>query len=271
MPYVYIHVQEYRSGFEQGVLKALYENGFYEYKKISLVGSLKASILKRLNPETLKPFVRGDIREDGWIFMAYRVYYLKKDGFFSELWNSPESVKTSNISQKKRISKKRADSERGDHLERRKNPVTGRNFKLGNIDEKGRYFVCYHNYSFDGEYFNEQWASPKRWHRLHVSQAVASARKRAKKFSLPFEITVDDAVKIFPKDNKCPALGMEMIWGLEKSRFHSPSLDRIEPRKGYVLGNICWISFRANIIKNDASADEILKVGNFLLGLEKAK
>lgn len=34
------------------------------------------------------------------------------------------------------------------------------------------------------------------------------------------------------------------------------SLDRIDPRKGYVKGNVWIISYRANLIKNDGTAEE---------------
>ena len=44
-----------------------------------------------------------------------------------------------------------------------------------------------------------------------------------------------------------------------------PSLDRIVPKKGYVEGNIAWISNRANVIKNDGTAEEHLKVAEYIL------
>jgi hypothetical protein len=37
---------------------------------------------------------------------------------------------------------------------------------------------------------------------------------------------------------------------------NSPSLDRINPEKGYVRGNIAIISYRANRMKADGTADE---------------
>ena len=49
--------------------------------------------MKRLNPDTGKPFVRGDTRADGFLFFKYNTSKIKKDGSFWERWLSPESFK----------------------------------------------------------------------------------------------------------------------------------------------------------------------------------
>ena len=47
--------------------------------------------MKRLNPDTGKPFKRGDLREDGFIFKTYLPSKIKKDGFVHEDWRSPNA------------------------------------------------------------------------------------------------------------------------------------------------------------------------------------
>lgn len=48
--------------------------------------------MERINPETGKPFKRGDVREDGYIFISYKSKApLRKDGTYKELWLSPEA------------------------------------------------------------------------------------------------------------------------------------------------------------------------------------
>ena len=47
--------------------------------------------MRRLNPETGKPFKSGDLREDGFIFKTYIPSQVKKDGFFVEDWRSPKA------------------------------------------------------------------------------------------------------------------------------------------------------------------------------------
>jgi hypothetical protein len=47
--------------------------------------------MKRVNPETGKPFKQGDIRADGFIFRAYVTTRIKKDGHYVENWYSPDA------------------------------------------------------------------------------------------------------------------------------------------------------------------------------------
>ena len=48
-----------------------------------------------------------------------------------------------------------------------------------------------------------------------------------------------------------------------KNNDLSPSIDRINPRKGYIKDNIIVVSMRENRIKTDASFTEIIKVADF--------
>ena len=48
--------------------------------------------MKRLNPETGKPFKQGDVREDGRIFQGYNST-IGKNGYQYEKWLSPTSFK----------------------------------------------------------------------------------------------------------------------------------------------------------------------------------
>ena len=45
--------------------------------------------MKRLNPETGKPFKRGDIREDNYVFKHYELTRIKQNGYFKEVWYNP--------------------------------------------------------------------------------------------------------------------------------------------------------------------------------------
>ena len=59
--------------------------------------------MRRLDPNTSLPFKRGAKREDGWEFRRYRFdRALTADGYFQELWISPEAVETARISENKR-------------------------------------------------------------------------------------------------------------------------------------------------------------------------
>ena len=92
-----------------------------------------------------------------------------------------------------------------------------------------------------------------------------TARKRAKKNNIPFNLTEDYLKSIYPSDMICPVLGFEMSVGLDENGRPdtSPSLDRIIPEKGYVQGNVVVVSMRANTIKRDATPEELRKVADF--------
>ena len=88
----------------------------------------------------------------------------------------------------------------------------------------------------------------------------ASAKFRAKRDKLPFEITLEDIV--IP--THCPVLGIELRVGCGNPTDCSPTIDKIVPALGYVPGNIQVISFRANSIKRDATAEELYKVARYV-------
>jgi hypothetical protein len=78
-----------------------------------------------------------------------------------------------------------------------------------------------------------------------------NARRRAKKKGLEFNIEVKDIY--IPR--RCPILKVPLIC----STRYSPSIDRVEPTKGYVKGNIAVISNLANSMKANATRQELLK------------
>jgi hypothetical protein len=109
----------------------------------------------------------------------------------------------------------------------------------------------------------EHWISKSAYQRKRVCTAHGAAKRRALKKRVPFDLSIDHLADIFPKDGVCPALGLPMVWG-DQDRHTSPSLDRIVPEKGYVVGNVRWLSQLANQIKTNATTAEICAVADFL-------
>ncbi len=91
---------------------------------------------------------------------------------------------------------------------------------------------------------------------------LKNARRRAKDCGVPFSITEADC--IVPA--VCPILGIPLFRGKGQNGFsdNSPSLDRIIPELGYVPGNVCVISYRANRIKSDASRAELHAIADYI-------
>lgn len=83
---------------------------------------------------------------------------------------------------------------------------------------------------------------------------LSGAKSRAKKKGLEFSLTKDD-IEI---PETCPIFGIP-IKRNDGSGFHnnSPSLDRIDNNLGYTKDNVRVISNRANLLKCDASLEEL--------------
>ncbi len=86
------------------------------------------------------------------------------------------------------------------------------------------------------------------------------AKQRAKKFNLKFDLKPSDI--IIPK--KCPVLGIPLKKANKKMNDFSPTIDRINPSKGYTKDNICVISNRANRIKSDGNVKEHQQVIEYI-------
>ena len=85
---------------------------------------------------------------------------------------------------------------------------------------------------------------------------LRNAKQRAKTKGLEFNIDISD----IELPNVCPLLGIPLFSSYReegKSVDNSYSIDRINPSKGYIKGNVWVISYKANRIKNDASLEEL--------------
>lgn len=115
---------------------------------------------------------------------------------------------------------------------------------------KGRRF-CITCYSIYWKEYNQK------WHRDNTERKLFNhAQSRAKANKLPFNLEVKDIV--IPE--LCPILGLKLVRGVGKVIAESPSIDKIDPKLGYVKSNIRVISFRANTLKNNATLDELRKI-----------
>lgn len=82
-------------------------------------------------------------------------------------------------------------------------------------------------------------------------------RKRAKQKQLEHDLDYEFLQSLFCLN--CPIDNLPLLWerGHKKPQNNSPSLDRIDPRKGYTKNNVWLISYRMNRIKNDATPEEL--------------
>jgi hypothetical protein len=89
---------------------------------------------------------------------------------------------------------------------------------------------------------------------------VHGAKTRAKREDVPFDLTPTDV--IIPE--RCPVFGIVLERGKQKVGPNSPTIDRIDPTKGYVRGNIAVISHYANTLKNNGTAAEHRRIAEWM-------
>jgi hypothetical protein len=79
------------------------------------------------------------------------------------------------------------------------------------------------------------------------------AKQRASQKNIEFNIDVDD---IFIPEF-CPILNLKLRKNHKGWAPDAPTLDRIIPERGYVKGNVKVISGKANVMKNNATINEL--------------
>jgi hypothetical protein len=101
----------------------------------------------------------------------------------------------------------------------------------------------------------------RRSQKLPIAQVLFNnAKMRAKSRDLPFDLSVSDIVV----PEFCPVLGVKLEVAVGHAKANSPSIDRIDPSKGYTRDNICVISYKANTIKNDATLEQLREVVRYV-------
>ena len=100
-----------------------------------------------------------------------------------------------------------------------------------------------------------------------VQRTVWKAKERAKRKNVPFNITTAYVASIM--GDNCPIFGEPFVlFGTKTGVDMTPNIDRIDPKKGYVEGNIAVISAKANRIKSSYQSKDLYKVAQWLEQIE---
>lgn len=112
-----------------------------------------------------------------------------------------------------------------------------------------------------------------RWMKIHYRKNPAWAMwrravARAALKGFDCNITFDD---LLPLPKKCPVLGISLRASRGPQDPQAYSLDRIENKKGYILGNIIVMSYKANRLKNDGTAQEHEAIARWMRSIKRRK
>jgi len=92
------------------------------------------------------------------------------------------------------------------------------------------------------------------------------------------EMTLEYLKKLWENQNgKCPITGCDLIlpsstmgWEIKKeTKWKRASIDRIDNSKGYVIGNVRFISYMANIARNNMTDIELIQFCRAVSGHNK--
>jgi hypothetical protein len=103
--------------------------------------------------------------------------------------------------------------------------------------------------------------SSKEWNANNKDSLILKRLKeRSIQKGLDFDLTVAD----IDVPLKCPVFGFDLRRNHKVPLFNSPSVDRINPTKGYTKDNIQIISQLANAMKQNASPEQLLKFAEWI-------
>ena len=94
------------------------------------------------------------------------------------------------------------------------------------------------------------------------------ARIRAKSLKVPFDLTPEYLESIWT--GICPVTKKQIYHNCDRSYEYAAELDRLVPEKGYVKGNVNWLSRRANRLKNSVSFEEIEQLAIWMKEVQDA-
>lgn len=89
-------------------------------------------------------------------------------------------------------------------------------------------------------------------------------RSSTKSRSIPFDLDLEFMLDLWRKQGgKCYYTDLPMIAGRDEKtqfqRWDAPSLDRKDPDKGYMKGNVVWCIFGVNAFKNSLTEEQFLE------------
>lgn len=119
--------------------------------------------------------------------------------------------------------------------------------------------------SQDGLYSNCK-NCKRQYRRSIINQMLNNAKRRAKDRNIDFDLDLDFLYYLKNKqNNKCAITGVELNWTpmpVSKQRECPPdraSLDKINPKKGYIKTNVQLVTDFSNRMKYTYSIEEILR------------
>lgn len=104
-----------------------------------------------------------------------------------------------------------------------------------------------------------------------IRTRLREAKTRIKKFGrTETDLTEDYLYDLFKAQNgHCALLGYEI--SIERAHPLALSLDQIDPGKGYIVGNVQWVTWVANRAKGDMTQDDFYRMCELAIEYRKVQ
>lgn len=97
--------------------------------------------------------------------------------------------------------------------------------------------------------------------KVAVSRALRSARIKSEAKGIVFDLPKGTTAKLVEEcGGVCAMSGLPFRFGGVSGSTYSPSIDRIEPEKGYVAGNVRVILHGINALKSSGTDEDVFAV-----------
>ncbi len=98
---------------------------------------------------------------------------------------------------------------------------------------------------------------------IKLRSMLSAAQHRANKHNLDFNLDIEYLAKLWNDQNgKCFYTNLPMKWAKDRVSFWSPSLDKLDPTKGYTKNNVVLTLFAVNSFKQEMKASDFIKFVN---------
>ncbi len=119
--------------------------------------------------------------------------------------------------------------------------------------------------------YHRAWRAVRRLDPDRRAKAMCTwTRIRARRMHLEFDLTADFLAERL-RAGKCEATGIEFVFsdgemGKKKVHHYAPSIDRIDPKLGYIKRNVRLVVYIYNLVKSEYSDDTVKEFARQVLG-----
>ena len=95
---------------------------------------------------------------------------------------------------------------------------------------------------------------------FNLRHSFCSAKSRAKKLKIEFNLTLDYIKYLYNVQNGlCAISGIPMSYKYQDNTVDTRiSVDKIDPKKGYIIGNVQLVCWAVNRMKQDMNLEQLL-------------